>query len=42
MLISRNKLFDKNKDKIYGSNGYFTKPLDFDDLVAKVSKYLPR
>jgi DNA-binding response OmpR family regulator len=42
MLISRNKVFDKNKGKIYGSNEYLTKPFDFDDLVAKVSKYLPR
>ena len=42
MLTSRDKLFDKIKGKMSGSNEYLTKPFDFDDLVEKVSKYLPR
>jgi len=42
MLTSRDKLFDKIKGKMSGSNEYLTKPFDSDDLVAKVSKYLPQ
>ncbi len=42
MLTSRDNLFDKIKGKRSGSNEYLTKPFDPDDLVAKVSKYLPQ
>ncbi len=41
MLTSRDKLLDRIKGKMSGSEEYLTKPFNPDELVAKVNKYLP-
>ena len=42
MLTSQDKLFNKIKGEMSGSDEYLTKSFDPDDLLAKVDKYLPR
>lgn len=40
MLTSRDKLIDKMRGKISGTNEYLTKPFKSDELIEKVNKYL--
>jgi len=42
MLTSQDKLFNKIKGEMSGSEEYLTKSFDPDDLLTKVDKYLPR
>lgn len=41
MLTGRDKIFDKIKGKMSGSEEYLTKPFDPEELVSKIEKYLP-
>ncbi len=40
MLTSRDKLIDKMRGKVSGTNEYLTKPFVYEELIAKVDKYL--
>ena len=41
MLTSRDKLIDKMRGKVSGTNEYLTKPFKRDELMKKIRKYLP-
>lgn len=40
MLTSRDNLIDKMRSKVSGTNEYLTKPFVYEQLIAKVDKYL--
>ena len=40
MLTSRDKLIDKMRGKVSGTNEYLTKPFKSEELIAKIDKYL--
>jgi len=40
MLTSRDNLIDKMRGKVSGTNEYLTKPFVYEELIAKVDKYL--
>ncbi|MCK5001453.1 MAG: response regulator [Gammaproteobacteria bacterium] len=40
MLTSRDKLIDKMRGKVSGTNEYLTKPFKRDELIEKIEKYL--
>ena len=40
VLTSRDALFDKLKGKLAGTNEYLTKPIEQDELLKKLQKYL--
>lgn len=40
MLTSRDNLIDKMRSKVSGTNEYLTKPFVYEELIAKVDKYL--
>ena len=40
MLTSRDNLIDKMRGKVSGTNEYLTKPFVYEELIAKIDKYL--
>ncbi|MCK4705238.1 MAG: response regulator, partial [Gammaproteobacteria bacterium] len=40
MLTSRDKLIDKMRGKVSGTNEYLTKPFVYEELIGKIDKYL--
>ena len=40
MLTSRDNLIDKMRGKVSGTNEYLTKPFKYEELIAKIDKYL--